>query len=110
MTDENFSLLMEAIELSIGDLVAVRSVDHGCCVGRLAGGVGRSVALRDSIHLHSWNGTGGKGTLYDLLRDYQSATCARSAVQQRVIVHEVSDITPISEEVYRHFAELERRP
>ncbi len=89
--------------IQTGSPVVVRSYVSGVVVGRIrAGGLG-SVALTDWRWLRRWEGVGGEGSVYDLVRS-SVVPIRRGPLTADVAVFQQADVMQIDEETYKRLA------
>jgi hypothetical protein len=99
-TDQDWSIVLESVEISIGACVCLRTIGDGVVVGILAGAAGKKVALRDAFILHSWSGSGpNAGSVADML-DNPATLVIRTAMRRKRIVEEISSLDEIGRERY----------
>ena len=80
--------------------VVARSYVSGVIAGRLVGGDGGTVALRDWRWLRGWEGVGGEGSVYDLIQS-DVVPSRRGPLTHEVGIFQQADIQVVSEAVYR---------
>jgi hypothetical protein len=97
--DENWGLLLEAVVVTAGDPVLVRTTGEGVTAGRIAAAAGSSVVLREVVPMWSWSGGSGTGSLHDLAQD-ASIQVRRSAILPWAIILDVHSVQPLTEERY----------
>ena len=90
--------------IQLGTPVVARSYTSGIFVGRLAGGEGGTVALRDCRWLRRWKGVGGEGSIYDLIASDETPF-RRGPVMIGPQILQQADVTPISEACYKRLVE-----
>lgn len=103
-TDQDWGLVLLAMEIPIGAPVCVRTVDDGVAVGILRCASGYKVGLTNVFTLHSWSGTGRPaGSVSDML-DNAASLVIRCAVRPKRIIDRVSSMDEITMERYRQLA------
>ncbi len=89
--------------LPVGSPVVVRSYVSGVVVGRIVTGEAGTVVLRDWRWLRRWEGVGGAGSVYDLIRSDKAPTQAGPLTPGQSILQQ-ADAVAISEQTYKRLA------
>ena len=89
--------------VKIGTPVVVRSYVSGVIVGRLHGGEIGAVVLIDWRWLRYWEGSGGEGSVYDLVHSDVTPS-QRGPFMDTVALFSQADVMEISESCYERLA------
>ena len=89
--------------IKVGSAVVVRSYTSGVFVGRLVGGEAGTVVLGERRWLRRWEGVGGEGSVYDLVKSDKTPS-RRGPLQDGVCTLQQADVMTISEECYQRLA------